>query len=119
MVQRRENLCFARKSRATIGIAQKGWRQDFNRNVPTKCRVAGAIHLAHPAGAYGRHDFIRSEPSTGTEGHPLSGTARIVTNSSYKTSRVARGPELMDLGEWDIREASPGSDGERRTFSIL
>jgi len=25
----------------------------------------------------------------------------------------------MDLGEWDIREASPGSDGERRTFSIL
>jgi hypothetical protein len=44
-------------------------RQDLDRNDPIEASVLCLVDLAHPACTQGGLDLVRSEPSTGTEGH--------------------------------------------------
>ena len=69
MIQRREDLGFALEAGDAIGITREGLGKNLDRHAAAKLRIASAIHLAHPAGAEGGLDLIRTEPSTGTEGH--------------------------------------------------
>jgi len=48
MVERRQHARFALEAGASIGIADKGGRQDLDRDVAPEPRVAGAIDLAIP-----------------------------------------------------------------------
>ena len=57
MIQRREGLRFAREPREPFGVAREELGQDLDRDVAIQLRVAGAIHLAHAAGAEGGERF--------------------------------------------------------------
>ena len=69
MIQRRERSRFALEARA--GVRRRGGivRQDFQRDVALQFGVAGAIDLAHAAGAERRTDLIWTETSARGEGH--------------------------------------------------
>jgi hypothetical protein len=52
-----------------VDIERELLREYFDRDVATKTRISRAIHLAHAAAVEQRDDFVRSEASTGHEGH--------------------------------------------------
>jgi hypothetical protein len=61
---------------ATAGCAAP---VDLDRNFTIQFRIAPSIDFTHAAGTDGSDDLIRSEASTGTEGHLLCGSdARIL-----------------------------------------
>ena len=49
VVQRCEDLCLTLKPRNAFGIVSEVVRENLDRDVASELRVAGAIHLAHPA----------------------------------------------------------------------
>src|SRR5262245_37032401 len=61
MVQRRERLRFALKSRDAICVNRERLGEDLDRDVATEPRVPRAIHFAHSAFAKFRDDFIGSD----------------------------------------------------------
>ena len=65
MIQCCEYLRLALEARDAIGILRDTVRQDLQRDVATELRIARAIHLAHPAGAERRDDFVGTEASSG------------------------------------------------------
>jgi len=66
MIERGEHLRLAREAREPIGIARQRRRKHLDCDIATELAVAGAINLAHAAGAEGGHDLVRSEASAGT-----------------------------------------------------
>ena len=64
VIERREHLRLAREARDTLRIGREGGRQDFERDLATKFRVARPIDLAHSAFAQLREDFVDAEPGT-------------------------------------------------------
>src|SRR5262245_51111589 len=58
-----------------------------------------SVDLAHAAGANRSDDLIRPEPSTGTEGHGLSGRRRDCTGSGTATSWSDSEDELHAAAE--------------------
>ena len=66
-------ICFAMGNASSIGIAGEHVGNDFDRDLATQLRVAGAIHLAHAACAERAKHFIRGETLTGCERHALVG----------------------------------------------
>jgi len=50
MVERRQQACFI-EARPSIGIGEPHLRQDLDGDVAIERRIAGAIDLAHAAGA--------------------------------------------------------------------
>ena len=69
VIQRGQEFRFPSEARAPVGIAGERLRQDFNCNVSFQPRIARAIHLAHPASAEGRDDFVRTESSARSKNH--------------------------------------------------
>ena len=69
VIQRGEDLRLTLEAREAVGVLAERGRQDFQRDVATERHIARAIHLAHPAGAERRDDFIGAEASTRTQGH--------------------------------------------------
>ncbi len=57
------------KTTQSIRIGREIWRQDFDRHVASKPRVAGAIHFTHAACAEGRDNFVGAEACTGGNRH--------------------------------------------------
>jgi hypothetical protein len=51
MVERRQRLRLALEARPPLGIRRQQIRQDFDRDVAIELDVAGAVDLAHSAGA--------------------------------------------------------------------
>ena len=51
MIQRGEDFGFALEPREAFGIGGERLGQDLDRDVALQVGVAGAIHLAHAAGA--------------------------------------------------------------------
>ena len=51
MIEGGECFRFALEPREPFGVARESGRQNLQRNVAIQLRVAGAIHLAHAAGA--------------------------------------------------------------------
>src|SRR5438128_1709671 len=63
MIERCEDLCLTREPCNAIAIARDVSRKNLDRDLTPKLRVAGAIDLAHAAGAQGGDDLIRAEAS--------------------------------------------------------
>ncbi len=59
--QRRGGSGFLLEPMKAIDAGRVCGRQDLDRDVTSQPRIAGAIHLAHPAGAQERHDLVRPE----------------------------------------------------------
>ena len=75
VAERSEELCFLFESRQPLRIVVEGFRQDLDRHVAFENRVAGSIHIPHPAGpeqftdpvgskraARENRDFVGHEP---------------------------------------------------------
>jgi hypothetical protein len=65
MVERRDGPRLALEPRADFRAGREMLRQHLDGNVAPEPRIAGAIHLAHPAGAERRHDFVGAEAGSG------------------------------------------------------
>ena len=61
MVQRGQHLGFAPEPREPIRIERERFGQDLQRDVAIQLCVARAIHLAHPACAERRLNFVGTE----------------------------------------------------------
>ena len=87
-----ETVLASRSKRArTSGFDERCWRQHLDRDLASEPRVAGAIHLAHAAGAERGDDLVGAEAGTGGEGMPgnlpYSRAARRPANRSVSTVR--------------------------------
>jgi len=51
--------CSASNQRHAIGIGEKQFGKDLDRDVASELRVGRAIHLTHAAGAKGGDDLVR------------------------------------------------------------
>src|SRR6266702_3302999 len=58
MIQAGDGARFALKALAQLGTICKMCRQNLDRNDSVQPRVAGAVHLAHPARTYAGDDFV-------------------------------------------------------------
>ena len=61
MVERRQQARLAREAGAALGVGREVRRQDLDRDVAPELAVAGAIHLAHAAGAERRDGCVGPE----------------------------------------------------------
>ena len=68
MIERGEHLRFALEARQALGVVRERVGQDLDRDVASELRVAGAIHLAHPAPSR-RVNLIRAEASSSGQSH--------------------------------------------------
>jgi len=71
MIQRRKNLRLAPEPRDAFLIEGKTRRQRLDRDFAPKFCVARSVDVAHPAGADGFHDFIRTKTSSGLKRHAV------------------------------------------------
>ena len=62
-------LRFLDEPAAAVSIRQAIGGQHLDGHLATQPRVAGAIDLAHAAGAERRDDFVRAEPGAGEKPH--------------------------------------------------
>src|SRR5262245_2522222 len=58
MIESRKNLRFALESSLALGVGAEDFRQNLDGDVAPKFRVAGAIHLTHPAFAQLSEDLV-------------------------------------------------------------
>ena len=63
MIERGENLRFALEPRDAIVILRECLGEDLQRDVTIEFRIAGAVDLAHTAGAERRDDLVGSKTS--------------------------------------------------------
>ena len=70
VIECRERPRFAREAGTAFWIGDEMWRQDLNRHVASELAVAGAIDLAHAAGAERRHDRVGPEPAIDHRSRP-------------------------------------------------
>ena len=62
--------CASRAKRAPpLRIGDEDVRQDLDRDVAIELRIAGAIDLAHSAGAERAEDLVRTEARAGAQRH--------------------------------------------------
>jgi hypothetical protein len=69
IVQRGCGVCFAFEALLRIRFGVDIRRQNLDRNVSIETCVSGAVNFAHPAGAYGRFDFIWTQPGARRQVH--------------------------------------------------
>jgi hypothetical protein len=69
VVERRQRLRLAREPGQSLRIARKDLRQHFQRDVAIEPGVAGAVDLAHSAGADRSQHFVGTEPGPRRERH--------------------------------------------------
>ena len=77
MAQRRDRTGLPRKPRAEGRVAGQMPGQDLDRDHAVEARVAGAVDLAHPAGAQRREDFVGTEPDAAVDRHGCRGARRL------------------------------------------
>jgi hypothetical protein len=68
MIQRRERLRFAFKSRETFRVGGEYVRQNLDRDLPAQCGIGGSVDVPHAAFADRRADFVCAEARAGCEG---------------------------------------------------
>ena len=69
MVQRGESSRFTLEARQTVAVLGKERRQDLERDLAVEARVAGPVHLAHPALANLGQDWVCADPVAGGKRH--------------------------------------------------
>ena len=97
VIERRGGVCFLDKPAAAIVVADAIGGNTLIATSRFEPWIAGAIHLAHPAGADEGEDLVRPECRTGRERHLfgaiISGGARISRSESARVPQ-AGGPSL-------------------------
>jgi len=73
VIEGSEQLRLAFEARITLRIVREGRRKALDGDIPIKAGIAGAIDLAHPAGAECRFDLVRAEASPGLYVHGVAG----------------------------------------------
>ena len=81
MVQCREGLRLPLEPRDPIPVLEELLRQDFQRDVAVELAVPRPVHLAHPARAQRRENFIGTEPTTDGDRHLNSQVTRSCLGS--------------------------------------
>src|ERR1700739_4124846 len=114
MVQRTKHPRFAFKTHHTVGISGKDFRKDFQGNIAIQTAVMGAIHLAHPACANCREDFIRAQTLTGLDGHglPLTWNWQSITRSTADTAKFLILAAYQGFPNWPL-----GREDQSHTFN--
>jgi hypothetical protein len=79
MVQRREQLGLALKSRQPLSVIRERIGQNFDRDFALQARIPRAIDLAHTAGADEGDDFVGAEASAGANGHFCNSLSQFKT----------------------------------------
>ena len=69
MIELRDRAGFAIEALAELRVGGEGVGENLDRDRAIEPRVAGFVHLAHPAGADERQDLVRAEASAGVERH--------------------------------------------------
>ncbi|MNC94504.1 hypothetical protein D3C83_113750 [compost metagenome] len=69
MVERGKGARLAFEADDGVAVRRDRRRQDFDRDRAAKAKVAGAIDLAHAAGADRRDDLIGADARARSEGH--------------------------------------------------
>ena len=69
MVQRGNRLRFGREPAKALGIGGNRRVQDLDGDIAVEPRIAGAVDLAHPAGADEPDDLVRTETVTRLQRH--------------------------------------------------
>ena len=75
MVQGTRGSSLPLEAKQPFRVGRAGRGKDFDGNVSTKRRVAGAIHLAHAARAKQRAEFVSAEPRIRLQWHVQDGNA--------------------------------------------
>ena len=70
VIERREQLGLAPEAGHALRVLRKRRRKHLDRDVAPELRVPRAEHLAHPAGADGAGDLVRTQPRSGSRRHP-------------------------------------------------
>ena len=65
MIQRGCGARFLFEAPQAVGIGREKRGQDFDGDIASKLRIAGAVHFAHPTRTNGSGDFIGAEPRAG------------------------------------------------------
>jgi hypothetical protein len=74
MIQFGSGAGLMHKPAPAIVITHAIGRQNLDRDLTVQPWIAGAVHLAHPAGAERAQNLVRSEASARSEGHmPATG----------------------------------------------
>lgn len=71
VIQRGQRLCLAREAGEALRIECEEVGKDLDRDVAIELGIAGAIHLAHSAGADGGDDVVRPQLRTVAQ-HPAT-----------------------------------------------
>src|SRR5262245_54725536 len=90
MIQRGEDVGFAREPRAPIGVPGEQRRQDFQRDLALQLRVARAIDLAHPARAEGSENLVGTKVSAGCQPH----ASRLILAMKWLGAKARRRTRL-------------------------
>jgi hypothetical protein len=79
VVERAGGPGFRLEAADAIGITGSGCRQNLDRHIAAKPRVAGPVHLAHASGADQGRDFVGAQPCSRCERvpHAASSLCRI------------------------------------------
>ena len=86
MIERGEQARFALEARAPVRIVGEQGRQQLDGDVASEAGIAGAVHLAHAAGAERPGDLEVAQP------HARAPVAQPLSTSRNLAS--ARGPEI-------------------------
>ena len=92
MIERGEKLRLTLESRLPIRIAREFLRKHLERDFALQRCVAGAVDLAHAAGAKKRDDFVQAQPITRGERHLVGKRRRLYARPG--TPAVAEYGEL-------------------------
>jgi len=101
MIQRSQHLRFALKPGKPLGIVRKSFRQDLDGHIAPQLGVLRAVHLAHPACANGREDFVGAHALAGVNCQwlPLIAEVGELYNLSFAFGSCGflRGPGTQSL----------------------
>jgi hypothetical protein len=56
-----------------VRVGREGLGDQFDGDIPTEARIAGAVDLAHPAGPEPADDLVRADPGADGDGHRSAG----------------------------------------------
>ena len=84
----------ALEPRERVGIAGKIRRDRLHRDVAAQARIAGAIHLAHPARAQQRDDLIGTERRARLDTHRATPSLQARAVCGLAANRCSPGPTL-------------------------
>ena len=79
VVQGQDGFGFAFEPRQTFRVGDDAEGQDLDGDLASETRILRAVHLAHPPRAKDGHDFVRSQPRAGGQGH--HGVASFCTDA--------------------------------------